>query len=198
MVRQRQSIQEKAAAANCPAAEACPYSSQPTLLRNCHPPDTDGTPQESLCNTAGRVEFCGTQNFCCPSAGAAWTTNMTVCNSLAQSPTPAPTPVPTPTPTLIPTPTPTAVPNTCNGSCGSDSNCGSGLICSSGSCRNPLCVSSTSCTCGAATPTPVPTPLPTLTTSTPRPIPVTGVDWPTVGGIGVGAGAIILSILIAL
>lgn len=55
----------------------------------------------------------------------------------------------------------------------------------------------------SVSPTATPTPTPTSTaisspTATPRSIPVSGVDWPTVAGIGVGAAAIILSILIAL
>lgn len=56
---------------------------------------------------------------------------------------------------------------------------------------------------GSATPTPTPTdtseatstPGPTLT---PRPIPVTGVEWPTILSVGVGAAVIIGSILLAL
>lgn len=186
LVRQQQNIQEKAAANLCPAAEACPAAGQPNLLRNCHPAESDNSPAESLCNAAGRVEACGGKQYCCPSASGAWTTDLTVCNSLAAA-----------TPTPSPSPTATPAPNTCNGSCGSNSNCQSGLICSGGACRNPLCTTAADCSCGVATPTP--TALPTLAPlATPRPIPVTGVDWPTVAGIGVGAAAIIASILIAL
>jgi len=192
-VRQQQNVQEKAAAQVCPGAQACPYSKDPTHLFNCTPPESDNSPDDQVCNTAGRIGSCGGQQFCCPAAGSVWTTNMTAC-AVA-------TPTPTPTPT--PSPTPTAAPNTCNGTCGSDSNCQTGLICSSGFCRNPLCVSSSDCACGAATPTPTATssatPVPTqVVQGTPRAIPVTGTDWPTVTGIGVGAAAIIVSILIAL
>jgi len=63
--------------------EQCPGTDG--VLRNCHPPESDGTSQDSLCNSKGRVEFCGTQNFCCPAAGGRWTTDMTAC-----SPTPQP------------------------------------------------------------------------------------------------------------
>lgn len=212
LVRQRQNIQEKAAVSQCPAIEACPVSGQPNLLKNCHPAETDGSAAESLCNAIGRVATCGAAGtqYCCPTVGGAWTTDMTVCNSLAQAAvTPTPTPVPTPTPTALvvptvtPTPTGSGSPNSCNGSCGSDTNCQSGYICSGGFCRNPICTSAVNCVCASSTTTPTPTPSSTalLTQSpsaTPRSIPVSGIDWPTMAGIGVGALAIILSILIAL
>jgi hypothetical protein len=53
--------------------------------------------------------------------------------------------------------------------------------------------SSTPTASATATATTVPT-----TSATPRPIPETGIEWPTVFGIGVGAAAIIISILVAL
>jgi len=65
----------------CPGAEACPNSSNKNLLQNCTPPDSDGTPKDSLCNKAGIIEPCGGKNYCCPSAGGAWTTDMTKCPS---------------------------------------------------------------------------------------------------------------------
>lgn len=198
LVKQRQNIQEKAALTMCPAAEACPNASTPTLLQSCHPEDSDGTTNDSNCNTAGRVETCGpaSTEYCCPAPGAAWTTDMTVCNSLNSTPSPSPSP------TVSPSPSPTAAPNTCGGSCGSNSNCDSGLICSNGSCRNPLCTSASDCNCNTIT-TSSPTATAKATTSpttqsSPLPIPDTGIDWPTGLGIGVGAAAIILSILIAL
>jgi hypothetical protein len=168
LVRQQQNIQEKAASTQCPGAEQCPNSANPNLLQSCHPADTDGTTSDSLCNTAGRIETCGAAStqYCCPSVGAAWTTDMTACNVLA-SPTATATPIATATPTATPTPTPTATAN---------------LF-------------------GTPTPSPSSSALPTLAPTvqtTPLPVPVTGVDWPTVAGVGVGAGAIILSILIAL
>jgi hypothetical protein len=54
---------------------------------------------------------------------------------------------------------------------------------------------------GSSSPGVTLTPTPTSTSSaqrTPRPIPETGVDWPSMAGIGVGAVAIILAILLAL
>jgi hypothetical protein len=41
----------------------------------------------------------------------------------------------------------TSVTNECGGTCGSDSNCNTGLVCSSGLCRNPSCTSQTDCIC---------------------------------------------------
>lgn len=63
----------------CPEVEACPNSSQKNLLQNCTPPDSDGTSNDILCNTAGRKESCGGKNYCCPSRGAAWTSDMSKC-----------------------------------------------------------------------------------------------------------------------
>lgn len=194
LVRQRQSVQEKAAtSAFCPDAQACPYDKDPTLLRSCDTVEADQTPQDSNCDTSGETHICGGVSFCCPAPGQSWTTNMTVCNQLAATPTP--------TPDLL-----------------TDSNnCGNvGFACSNGtSCVNGACVlptaspSPTTAALAGATAGPTatpratgsPTPLPTLSTgvqTTPLPVPVTGVDWPTAAGIGVGAAAIILSIFLAL
>lgn len=104
LVRQQQDVRERAQASRCPAAEACPVAGQPSLLNNCHPGESDGSPTGSNCDTAGRVEFCGTRNYCCPAAGAAWTTNLTAC----ATPSPTPTPSPSPTPTQTPSPSPTS------------------------------------------------------------------------------------------
>jgi hypothetical protein len=118
------------------------------------------------------------------------------------TPTATPTLTPTATPTLTPTPTPTASGNSCNGTCGSNSNCESGLYCYSGFCRNPLCASDATCGCSSASPTATASATPTITPigtqTTPRPIPVSGTDWPTVLGAGVGVGAIIISLLLAI
>ena len=63
----------------CPGAEACPNPSNKNLLQNCTPPDSDGTPNDTLCNEAGMIRPCGGKNYCCPTAGGAWTTDMTKC-----------------------------------------------------------------------------------------------------------------------
>lgn len=104
LVRQQQNISEKASQNNfCPEAEACPGSDG--VLRNCHPPADDGGPSASLCNQAGRIEFCGTRNYCCPSAGGQWTSNMTACAVAATTTATATT---TASPTIRATSTSTA------------------------------------------------------------------------------------------
>ena len=45
----------------------------------------------------------------------------------------------------------TAEPNYCGGTCGSNSNCQSGLYCYIGFCRNPSCPSKTDCSCTSLT-----------------------------------------------
>jgi hypothetical protein len=128
-------------------------------------------------------------------------------SSGSPTPTPTGTPIETPTPTPTttpdgsPTPTPAATPNSCNGTCGSNYNCGSGLFCSSGFCRNPSCPTETDCVCGTATPTATPvrtgtvasTPIPTAPT-----LPESGTGWPTILGMGMGILIIAGSLLLAL
>jgi hypothetical protein len=100
-------------AASC--AEACPVPGGE--LRNCTPPEPDGSAATSLCNEKGRIEPCGGQQFCCPAPGGQWTTNMSACivpsNTPTLTPIPTATSTPTLTPTLVPTdtPEPTAVPD---------------------------------------------------------------------------------------
>ena len=91
----------------CPAAEDCRASGQ--LLRNCHPPETDNTPQDSICGPtySGRVESCGSFYYCCN--GTEWSANLSGCPSFSPTPTPTLYPTPTPTPGLH-TSTPTATP----------------------------------------------------------------------------------------
>lgn len=60
--------------------QQCPVTKDPTHLWVCK--ESDGTPDDMVCNKVGRAEVCGGQNFCCPSVGAKWTTDMTVCNAL--------------------------------------------------------------------------------------------------------------------
>jgi len=113
LVRQQQNIQEKAAADLCPGAGACPVSGQPDLLRNCNPGNTDGTPQEYSCSNIGNVgviSTCGTQSFCCPSLGASWTTDLTLCAVATPSPTAMATATPLATASATPTATASATP----------------------------------------------------------------------------------------
>jgi len=139
-----------------------------------------------------------------------------------RTPTPTPTRIPTPTPTRIPTPTPTTPPgttptstpivtstptpiatatpvpptgspNSCNGTCGSNLNCSSGLFCYQGFCRNPENPTSTSCGSTTSNPTPTTRPL-AQTTPVPTQLAESGATAPTwligIGGlllIGLGA-----------
>jgi len=95
---------------NCPQAGACPYGGDHNtpsgyLLRNCYPSESDGTPHDSLCNQAGRVEPCGPThtNYCCPAPGKVWTTDMSKCKA---TPRPLPTPRTPTSGTGTPYPTP--------------------------------------------------------------------------------------------
>ncbi len=102
--------------------------------------------------------------------------------------TPTDTPTPTPTPTSSATPTPTGTPNSCGGTCESNFNCGSELVCYNGMCRNPSCTAESDCVCNG---TPAPT-------ATPPTLPQSGTDWPTMVGAGLGILVILGSILLAL
>ncbi len=89
LVRQNQNIQEKAAECSAGGFQ-CPSTSDPSLLRDCSTGET--FPNDTLCNTAGQVEVCGSSSanarqFCCPSAGGAWTTDLTACSCAAAGPT---------------------------------------------------------------------------------------------------------------
>lgn len=81
-------------------------------------------------------------------------------------PTSTPTITPKPTTNSTPTPQPTILltkPETCIQPCSSNDACDPALICFSGYCRNPLCITNTNCSCG-------PENIPTLSpTSTPKP-----------------------------
>lgn len=73
----------------------------------------------------------------------------------------SPTPTPTPTPTITPRPTPTPTPlASCNSACNNNNDCPANTLCYMGSCRNPMCVTSSSCICSSPVPTPTPTPYP--------------------------------------
>ncbi len=81
------------------------------VLRNCTPPEPDGSSEDSGCLWRGRVESCGGQSYCCPNPGGNWTTTMTACATPTPVPTAIPSPTASPSATLSPTATPTAVPS---------------------------------------------------------------------------------------
>jgi uncharacterized repeat protein (TIGR01451 family) len=105
----------------------------------------------------------------------------------------------------------------CNHTCTTDAECGSGLVCdpTSKACRNNMCPTTESCTCVTATPTPTrvagtaaPTRAPATTTptkeiaeATPTPtvLPETGIlDFPGVAAFGGGLILAVVGILLAL
>lgn len=108
LVKNQQNISEKASTASvCPGAEACPVAGQSSLLRSCNSVGTGGTPREISCSTlsmVGTISICGAYSYCCPSLGASWTTDLTLCSS----PTPTSTVKATATATASATPTKTA------------------------------------------------------------------------------------------
>jgi len=85
-------------------------------------------------------------------------------------PTATDTPLPTNTPTVTPTPTNLSNtydnPNSCNGTCGSNSNCQANYFCYNGYCRNPLYPNDASC--GQTTPTPTAKPATPKASQTPE------------------------------
>jgi hypothetical protein len=108
LVKQQQNIQEKAAAASCPVAAACPVTGQQNLLRNCNPGNADGSPTEVSCSNignVGQISQCGPKQYCCPSLGASWTTDITLCTVATPSPTPTLVPFVTAAPTATPSAT---------------------------------------------------------------------------------------------
>jgi len=167
LVRQQQDIREKAS--EC--VEQCPGPNG--ALMNCHPPDTDGGAVESLCNLAGKVEFCGTRNYCCPSVGGQWTADLTKCaqkkiTSVTASPSAISSPSGTPK--------------------GFDSLSGDLPSASPIQTASPL-----------TTKSPLPTARATISaTATSFPIPETGINLPTTVGVGVGVILVLISMSLAL
>jgi len=179
LVRQSQDIREKAGS-SCPGAEDC--SGAGGIIRSCHPPDDDGTPAESICNSAfkGRVETCGAEyaEYCCN--GTSWTTNMSACES-SPSPTASPSPSASPsasssgTPTATATPTKTATPT-------------STATSYSGKTSTPTSTSTSSSTATATSSS--------TKTATPFPVPDTGASLPTIIGAGLGVLLLVGSLLL--
>jgi len=194
-------LRQESVAPNAPTSQPgatcvpqCPRSDG--VLDNCEP---DG---ESICNAtfAGkRIEECGGKSYCCNN-NQIWTTNLTDCGSSSTStPTPTSTPITlscnplafaitsstsTPTSTPTPTPNPSGTPNSCNGTCGSDTNCQEGLYCYNGYCRNSSCPTDTDCVC--------------TTTESQAELPEAGNSTPTFVGLGLGISLLLISLFLAL
>lgn len=132
------------------------------------------------------------------------------------TPTPSPRPTASPTPapgsaTATPTPTPTSAasagaPNSCNGTCGSNSNCIAGFVCSGGFCRNPSCTAQTDCTCAASGASATSAPkggsglIAQAKTPTPAPaaLPKAGVEIPSVMAVLGGIAVLFLGLALVL
>jgi len=125
-------------------------------ITNCDVPD-DKDGDQQLCNKAGLIGICRGKQYCCPSSGVKWTSNLSACPTPTPSRTPTPTPTTTPMPTNTPTPTATPTPTrrptprptsrplpsatptptvqlvptpeSCNTSCKTDVDCKSNLAC---------------------------------------------------------------------
>jgi len=106
LVKQQQDIREKAAAATvCPIAEACPVAGAPALLRSCYSISVGGTPREISCSTVanvGEIASCGSSQYCCPSLGASWTKDISLCSTPSPSPSLSPSPSSTATASASP------------------------------------------------------------------------------------------------
>ncbi|PJA51245.1 hypothetical protein CO168_00800 [Candidatus Shapirobacteria bacterium CG_4_9_14_3_um_filter_36_12] len=50
--------------------EQCP--GRDGVLRNCTPPEADGSSEDSVCNVANRVQMCGGKCYVCPSPNGKW------------------------------------------------------------------------------------------------------------------------------
>lgn len=177
LVKQQQDIREKAEEALlCPAAEACPVPGDPTLLRSCSSVSDGQTPVDVSCSTianVGTTTLCGAVSYCCPSLGASWTTDLTLCAVPSPTETPLPTETPQATASASPTTTPTATATTSS-------------------------ALATATPTGLPTTRPTSTSVSASSSATPIPVPETGTEWPTVVGIGLGILVIIGSILLVL
>jgi len=192
LVRRNQDLREQA---ETTCVEECPGvdSGGRSVLRNCTPPEADGTSDDQICNLAGRTGQCGGQQYCCPAAGGVWTTNMTAC---------------------------TPKESVCNDSIDNDndgltdctdSDCSTSTYCQATPTETPSVTSTPSATTtisptatatATATATTTATKTPTLTSTTTAtvspPIPDSGLPLPTVMAFGFGALLVIISLVLVL
>ncbi len=172
LVRQNQNISEKAAECSAGGAQ-CPSTSDPTLLRDCSTGEI--YPNDSICDSAGRVEVCGTNSsnakqFCCPSAGGNWTTNLSSCAVVTATATATTRATATATATATSTATATATATST----------------SSSKTATPTSTSKSTATVKATS------------TASAAPLPVTGSSWTTMLGAGFGIIMILVSLSLAL
>ncbi len=205
LIKQNQDIREQAST-NCPAAQQCPVPGNPNLLRNCTPPDADNTPIDSLCNAAGRIEVCGGSQYCCPSAGGSWTTNLSLCPQSTATPTSLPTATAMATATATATTTATATATATTKATATATSASSPTATATVKPTNTSTsvaktatptTTSTGSTATAA-PTATSTSISQGPTASPVPIPETGMGWPAVVGMVAGLAIIIFSFVLAL
>jgi len=127
---------------------------------NCTGPKSCPTGQSLRCNSRPSNNLMRPDICECLCIGATITPTFTITT------TPTMTLTSTQTPTQTPSPTDSGrrEPGNCDASCGSDSDCRSGMVCANADgvkrCRNPQCTGEFSCTCPAVV----------VLTATPRPI----------------------------
>lgn len=191
LVRQNQNINEKAA---CVAK--CPNSGG--QLVNCSgTADTDG--EVSLCNSAGRVEVCGqnastSRQYCCPQAGGAWSTNLTLC---AVSATATPTATAIATATATATTAPTSEPTATATATAVATSTGNATVkptpTKTATSKATATVKATATATVTSTTAGIVTPV-----ATDVPVPVTGASLPTILGTGFGILMVLISLGLAL
>ena len=67
---------------NCSGSKPADRCDDPKMLQinaQCYAGTTEWDFNDQLCDSAGRREVCSGINYCCPSAGGDWTTDMTAC-----------------------------------------------------------------------------------------------------------------------
>lgn len=79
LLGQNSDNRNQAAGQQTSCVEQCP--GKDGVLRNCTPPEADGSSQDSICNQKGRVEICGGKTYVCNKPSGKWT---------VVTPTPAP------------------------------------------------------------------------------------------------------------
>lgn len=208
LVRQNQNINESAKECSLDGAE-CPSLTDPSLLRDC---STTGEvfPNDSYCNIAGRVEVCGqtvadAKQFCCPSAGGAWTLDLTKCPAVSPTPTASPSSTPTATATATITSTPTTTPTRTATATATSTSTSHATATSTSHATATATTTATTTPRSTVTATSTASSRATATSATSRtatptsaPLPVTGVKWPTMFGIGFGIIMLLVSLALVL
>ena len=173
--------------APCGGVSDCPWTPSAETNNMCCPTGTDAcsTLGDKMCVPDPFISICSVWDTGCPAGhqnywkhletvtscdntptptdepGATNTPRPTATNTPVPTATNTPVPTATNTPTNTPTITPTSAPGTCDASCDTDSNCGSGLSCVTSTgvkrCRKAACPDRLNCECPIAGSTATPT-----------------------------------------